>query len=88
MSYRKILQAAETPPKIKKFHLRRDEDESGVSGTGIVAVGVILPSNRCIIEWCSKKTPANSLGIYDNMEDVRAVHSHDGKTKIITDSEE
>jgi hypothetical protein len=75
------------PPKIRKFHLKRKVDESGVSGTGIVAVGVVLPSKRCVIEWTSKRTQANSLGIYDNMEDVEAVHGHEGATEIVYDEE-
>lgn len=81
------LAGGETPPKIRKFHLLREVDESGVSGTGVVAVGVVLPSGRCMLEWVSKKTPASSLGIYDNMEDVKAVHGHAGATEIVFDEE-
>lgn len=76
------MKTASNPPKIRKFYLNREEDESGVSGTGIVAVGVELPSKRCVIEWISKRTDANSLGIYDNMEDLEKVHGHEGKTKV------
>lgn len=71
------------PPKIRTFYLERTEDESGVSGTGVVAVGVELPSKRCLLEWISKVTPASSLGIYDNIDDVEAVHGHDGRTKVV-----
>lgn len=78
----------EKAPKIRKFHLNRERDESGVSGTGIVAVGVVLPSGRAIIEWVSKRTKADSLGIYDDIEDVDKVHGHDGATKIVFDEEE
>ena len=77
----------EGAPKIRKFHLKREVDESGVSGTGIVAVGVILPSGRAILEWVSKKTQANSLGIYDNIEDLEEVHGHKGATKIVHDED-
>jgi hypothetical protein len=77
----------EAPPKIRKFHLNRERDESGVSGTGIVAVGVVLPSGRAIIEWVSKRTKADSLGIYDDVEDVEMVHGHGGATKIVFDEE-
>jgi hypothetical protein len=81
------LASEEKPPKIRKFHLLRERDESGVSGTGIVAVGVVLPSGRAIIEWVSKRTKADSLGIYDDMEDVEMVHGHAGATKIVYDEE-
>lgn len=82
MSFRDIL-SEKKPPKISKFYLNRVEDESGVSGTGIVAVGVKLPSGRCILEWVSKRTSANSLGIYDDMDDLKKVHGHDGKTEVV-----
>ena len=83
----KRLAKDESPPKIRKFHLNRKVDESGVSGTGIVAVGVVLPSGRAIMEWVSKRTKANSLGVYDNMEDLEEVHGHDGATEIVYDEE-
>lgn len=81
------VENASTPPKIRKFHLKRNIDESGVSGTGVVAVGVILPSGRAIIEWVSKRTSANSLGIYDDIEDLEAVHGHQGATKVVFDED-
>lgn len=82
-SFRDLLrQAEEQPPVLRRFYLSRERDESGVSGTGIVAVGVQYPSGRCVIEWVSKRTQANSLGVYDNMDDVEAVHGHEGATTI------
>jgi hypothetical protein len=81
------LAGEEKPPKIRKFHLNRQVDESGVSGTGIVAVGIVFPSGRAILEWVSKRTQADSLGIYDNMEDVEKVHGHAGATEIVFDEE-
>lgn len=66
--------------KITEFHLQRDEDESGVSGTGIVARGVVLPSGRVVLEWLSFHT---SIGIYNNLDALTEVHGHQGKTKIV-----
>lgn len=66
--------------KIKHFYLNRKEDESGVSGTGIVALGAILPSGQCIMEWL---TFTSSIGIYKNIEQVMEIHSHGGKTEVI-----
>lgn len=85
---RQRLASDEKPPKIRKFHLLRKKDESGVSGTGIVAVGIIFPSGRAIMEWVSKRTDANSLGIYDDMADVEAVHGHAGATEVVYDDDE
>jgi hypothetical protein len=65
---------------IKEFYLQRIEDESGVSGTGIVARGVILPSGHCVLEWL---TFTSSIGIYKSVQDLEAIHGHHGKTKVV-----
>lgn len=66
--------------QIKRFFLMRDIDESGVSGTGIVAVGCILPSGHAVMEWT---TYHSSIAIYKNIQDVELIHSHGGKTKVV-----
>jgi hypothetical protein len=66
--------------KIQEFYLNRLEDESGVSGTGVVARGVILPSGKCVLEW---STFHSSVAIYANLGDVEIIHGHDGKTQVI-----
>lgn len=65
---------------IKEFYLKRIEDESGVSGTGIVARGVILPSGHCCLEWL---TFTSSIGIYKSVQDLEAIHGHHGKTTVV-----
>jgi hypothetical protein len=65
---------------IKEFHLKRVEDESGVSGTGVVARGVILPSGAVVMEW---QTFHSSICYYKNIGDVDAIHGHHGKTLVI-----
>lgn len=66
--------------KILPFYLQRDVDDTGISGTGIVAVGVVMPSGICILEWC---TFHSSVGFYKNVADVEAIHGHGGKTKVV-----
>lgn len=66
--------------KITPFYLERKVDASGVSGTGIVAVGVIMPSGTCILEWTSFHS---SIAHYKNLADVEAIHGHEGSTSII-----
>lgn len=66
--------------KIEHFYLKRNEDESGISGTGIVARGVILPSGHCVLEWL---TFTSSIAIYKNINDLMEIHSHGGKTEIV-----
>ncbi|MNJ90177.1 hypothetical protein D3C87_77710 [compost metagenome] len=66
--------------KIKRFYLQRNEDESGVSGTGIVVTGVEFPSGQVVIEWTA--SPVKSITFYPNIEAMISVHSHGGKTVL------
>lgn len=69
-------------PSLRRFHLNRSEDETGVSGTGVVAVGIQFPSGQCVMEWISKRTKAKSMGVYQSPEDLIEVHGHDGRTTM------
>jgi hypothetical protein len=64
-------------PAVRRFYLERTEDISGVSGTGHVAEGVELSDGRCILRW---KLPISSIGIYESMPELVAVHGHAGAT--------
>jgi hypothetical protein len=63
----------------RRFVLNRSKDESGISGTGIVAEGLQFSSKKCVISWLSD-TP--SIEIYDSIEEVRRIHGHQGETQI------
>lgn len=65
---------------IKEFYLQRVEDETGISGTGVVARGVILPSGICVMEWC---TFHSSITHYKNFADIETLHGHHGKTLVV-----
>ncbi len=65
---------------MNNFHLQRLEDETGVSGTGIVAEGVQFSSGECVLVWL---TGACSIGIYDSIESVDKMHGHGGRTIIV-----
>jgi hypothetical protein len=68
---------------LKTFELRRDEDVSGVSGTGVVVVGAIFPPDgRVVMRWVTGEPPY-SIVIYDAIEDVMKIHGHDGKTRLV-----
>jgi len=53
------------------FSLIRESDETGVSGTGEVLKGVILPDGRTIIEWISD---IKSTTIYKSFSDFLQIH--------------
>lgn len=38
----------------QRFRLVRHEDVSGVSGTGVVAEGVLFSSGKAVLSWCSE----------------------------------
>ena len=64
---------------LQPFYLYRREDVSGVSGTGIVAVGVILPSGQAVMEWCSRWP---TVTIFQTIDQVERIHGHGGRTSI------
>ncbi len=70
----------EEPFKSRRFLLVRSEDESGVSGVGIVAEGVQFQSGRVVMEW---QVAPYSMGIYGSIEEVVEIHGHGGKTKVM-----
>lgn len=65
---------------MKTFYLQRNVDVSGVSGTGIIAYGVILPSGKVVMEWV---TTYGSIAIYETIHEVQVLHAHKGSTLII-----
>jgi hypothetical protein len=64
---------------MRRFRLVRDEDVSGVSGTGVVAIGVQLPTGRMVMEWLGRY---HSIAIYASREELDEIHSHEGRTRI------
>jgi hypothetical protein len=66
--------------KVEPLYLKRNKDVSGISGEGIVAVGVKLPSGRILLEW---QTFTKSISIFDSIDHCREVHGHEGATELI-----
>ncbi len=64
----------------RRFELIRYEDKTGISGIGKIAEGVIFSSGKCALAWTIKDIP--SVTIYDSVEQVIAIHGHDGKTEL------
>lgn len=69
---------------MKTFVLQRDQDESGVSGTGPVGEVVEFPNGQAVLQW-SEQTVAGvpSLSIFPSLGDLEKVHGHDGKTRLV-----
>jgi hypothetical protein len=70
---------------IRTFTVCRINDESGVSGTGIVIEGITLATGQCVVHWLYP-TPRGSIAIFDSIADFATVHikPHPGNETIIT----
>lgn len=66
--------------KIKPFYLIRHSDVNGLSGTGIVAVGVVYPNGKAHMQWISFKS---SFEMHDSVESLIDIHGHSGATELI-----
>lgn len=65
--------------KGRRFVLRRDEDVSGISGTGIVAEGIEFGNGLVALSWFSQHACVN---VYHSMRTVEELHGHQNRTKI------
>lgn len=64
---------------MRRFHLVRREDETGISGIGLVAHGVQFPDGTVAMRWA---TGTASTALYANIDDVEVIHGHGGKTIV------
>jgi hypothetical protein len=64
---------------LRKFTLVRHQDETGVSGTGLVAWGVLFPDGRVATRWNAEMAQTCA---WDNLSHVVAVHGHGGATEV------
>jgi hypothetical protein len=73
------------PRGIRTFTVYRDEDQTGVSGAGVVIEGAKLASGQAIIHWLYPP-PRGGIAIFDSMDDFIKVHinPHPSNKTIIT----
>lgn len=64
----------------RAFHLVRKEDVSGVSGTGVIAEGIVFHDGQVVLSWFGQ---FHTLEILPKIEDVEAIHGHEGRTQIV-----
>lgn len=70
---------------IQTFYLLRVEDPSGVSGTGLVAEGVVFTNGKVALSFLS--SDVKSIVTYDSIEDAEKIHGHGGLTKVVYDND-
>lgn len=64
----------------RRFRLERAVDHSGVSGTGVVAHGVLWPDGGVTVRWAGEHA---STVVWSGIADVEHVHGHGGTTQIV-----
>ena len=62
------------------FDLVRDDDETGVSGTGRVAAGVVFEDGTTVVRWLTR---VRTTVVYECLADVFTINGHQGKTRIV-----
>lgn len=64
---------------MQPFLLVREIDVSGVSGTGVVAEGVLFSNGKVVLAW---QTTYQSVATYDSLADCARIHAHGGASRI------
>jgi hypothetical protein len=70
----------------RTFDVIRREDETGVSGTGIVVEGIVFSDGTCVTRWVSQLSPGRSTVVWDSFGAFVSIHISphlDNKTQII-----
>jgi len=65
---------------MKRFYLQRNEDTSGISGTGKVAEGCEFDNKWCALVWMSDR---QALSYYPDINTLELIHGHSGMTTVV-----
>lgn len=65
---------------MKIYRMVRDEDVSGVSGTGVVGEVAEFSDGTTTVRWL---TECRSTAVYASLDDARFIHGHDGRTRFV-----
>lgn len=66
---------------LRRFALVRDVDVSGVSGTGVVALGVVFPDGHAVMRWIVGEY--QSTVTWESVGAIEAIHGHGGHTRLV-----
>lgn len=64
---------------MRRFELLRHKDISGVSGTGLVAEGVLFTDGTAAIRWHGDRP---STVVWSDIDHAIAIHGHGGNTEF------
>lgn len=60
-------------PDIQVFKMIRNNDESQISGTGLVIHGVLWPDGHVTLQWCVPDKPPSEVR-FNTWEDFKFIH--------------
>lgn len=66
---------------VRRFVLQRGVDVSGVSGTGIVAEGVVFSDGTAVVHWIVGEH--RSTVVWPDVAGVEAIHGHRGAARLV-----
>lgn len=74
----------------RRFLLHRTKDDTGISGTGVVAEGIEFSDGTVVLRWIAVRpgTDAHKQGVvattalHDDITSVIALHGHGGATTV------
>jgi hypothetical protein len=64
----------------RRFAFLRDEDETGISGRGLVVEGVQYSDGHCDYRWMTEHQTSQSAA---NLDIIIAIHGHNGRTRVV-----
>lgn len=67
---------------MRRFVLDRHTDQTGISGTGVVAEGVQFADGTVALRWAGR-WPSSVAFYQGGVGAVNAVHGHDGSTQLV-----
>ncbi len=67
---------------MRTFQLHRDVDVTGISGTGVVAEGVIFDDGTAALRWRGE-WPTSVVFHDRGAEAIERVHGHGGSTRLV-----
>jgi len=72
------------PHGMRRFTMERQNDVSGVSGTGIVLEGVLFSTGVVVIHWLTPP-PRGSISVFDSLEQFLSIHvaPHPGNHTVV-----
>ncbi len=73
------------PQGMTTFTVCRQNDETGISGEGVVIEGCVFATGHTVIHWLTP-APRGSIAFFDNFDDFIKIHvsSHPTNGTIIT----